>query len=179
MEGVGPQLEEAAQGITPSDLDLFKKTAPSVITEMLLKKVLDINQVGGQVMIDIIQMGGQVMIDIIQVGGQVMIDINQVGGQVMIEINQMGGQVMIDIIQVGGQVMIDINQVGGQVMIDCTSSRWVVRWYVTHDLLLESMACHTRFIVRQLWQVTQFIVRELWQITQLLRSYGMSHTIYS
>ena len=45
MEGVGPDLEKAAHGVTRTDLDLLKKTAPSVISEVLLKNVLDINQV--------------------------------------------------------------------------------------------------------------------------------------
>ncbi|KAL8613661.1 hypothetical protein ACOMHN_029753 [Nucella lapillus] len=44
MAGVRGELEEAAHGVTHSDLDLLKKTVPSVITEVLLKKVLDINQ---------------------------------------------------------------------------------------------------------------------------------------
>ncbi|KAK7106896.1 nuclear pore complex protein Nup205-like [Littorina saxatilis] len=48
MEGVGPELEEAAQGVTRGDLDLLKKTAPTVISETLLKKVLDINQSYGK-----------------------------------------------------------------------------------------------------------------------------------
>ena len=42
---VGPELEEAALGVTRTDLDQLKQTAPSVISEILLKKVLDINQV--------------------------------------------------------------------------------------------------------------------------------------
>lgn len=45
MDGVGPELEEAALGVTRTDLDKLKQTAPSVISEVLLKKVLDINQV--------------------------------------------------------------------------------------------------------------------------------------
>lgn len=45
MDGVGPELEEAALGVTRNDLDQLKQTAPSVISEVLLKKVLDINQV--------------------------------------------------------------------------------------------------------------------------------------
>jgi hypothetical protein len=46
IDGVGEELEEVAHGVTRNDLDLLKKTAPSAINELLLKKVLDINQVG-------------------------------------------------------------------------------------------------------------------------------------
>nr|KAG5691714.1 hypothetical protein BaRGS_010217 [Batillaria attramentaria] len=45
LEGVDEDLEQAAFGVTRQDLDLLKKNAPAVISETLLKKVLEINQV--------------------------------------------------------------------------------------------------------------------------------------
>ncbi|KAK7476364.1 hypothetical protein BaRGS_00032364 [Batillaria attramentaria] len=48
LEGVDEDLEQAAFGVTRQDLDLLKKNAPAVISETLLKKVLEINQSYGK-----------------------------------------------------------------------------------------------------------------------------------
>lgn len=46
LEGVSNEMEEAALGVTREDIQTLKKNAPVVLNETLLKKILDINQVG-------------------------------------------------------------------------------------------------------------------------------------
>lgn len=42
---IKPEYEQLSHGVTRDDLDRLKQTAPSVISESLLKKVQEINQV--------------------------------------------------------------------------------------------------------------------------------------
>lgn len=46
MDGISPKMEEIVHGVSKQDLEMLKKMAPTVISEALLQKILDINQVG-------------------------------------------------------------------------------------------------------------------------------------